>query len=318
MEIIYIAGLLSNISFILLTIAPTVFVFSVTLLGTAIEKSQQEEKSARENDKENLKKEIDDIEKSLKQVRRDGNTVTLDSKLEVLRKKQGKSEENINEIKIKYSRINLNNSVIYPCVALLLVVLSNPLIVVFQNQFLGFSLVIFSEILLVIYSTIKIYQSLILVQQISENKKESESYSKLKDTIKLALEEYDQGKKEEVSVIFIDKAFPLNTTTSTELEIEFKLKLQKGHILNNVYVWFFVADGFDLLNPKEFWKQDSDYDPPSIRTVRVRIGTVSEGRFWPGTLKIKTPASSGKYFLRYKVLGDGFSGSQKDLSILVG
>lgn len=320
MEILYISNLLSSLSLALLAVSPTVFIFSVTLLGTAIEQAQQEEKAARENDKANLQKEIDEIEKNIKQVRKDGDTSTLTNKLGDLKRKQTNTEEKIKEIKVKYSSIDLTNCVLYPCAAFFIVTLVNPLGVFFQTQFFPSFLLISSETLLIVYGVLKIYRSLLLVQEISANKKESEGYSRLKDNIKLALQEYDQGKKEEVSVEFVDKAFPLNTTISTELTIQFRLKLVRGNVLNNVCVWFFVANGLDLLDPKEedAWKQASDYDPPNIRTVKIIVGTLSTGPYKSSSLKVKTPPDPGKYLLRYKVYADGFSGPSKDLSILVG
>jgi hypothetical protein len=314
---------LNNIALALIAIAPTVFIFSVTLLGTAIENSEQEEKKARDNDKKNLKNEIDDIEKSINSARKNGDTKSLTNQLETLKAKQAKSEANINDIKVKYQRINLNNSVLYPCVALLLVFLANVLIVIFKNQPLFVKLLlILSDILLVLYGMIKIYRSLELVQKISANTKESEKYSKLKDIIRLALDEHDeqiqQANSEEVSLKFIDKAFPLNTTPNTDLEIKFHVKLERGNIIDNVDAWFFIADGFELLNPTKFWKQNSNYDLPNVRTVKIPIGKLNKDLVSPGTLKLKTPTNPGKYILRYKVYGDGFAGSQNDLSILVG
>jgi hypothetical protein len=318
MDILYTVSLLNNISFTLFVVSPTVFVFSVTLLGTAIEKSQEEEEIARENDKTNLQNEIDNIEKIIIKAKEDGNTSNLTDELENLKRRQLKSEKKIKEIKIKYETINLTNSVLYPCSALFLIVFLNFFIDFFTTQSWSIVIIIFSEILLTMYSAIKIYKSLILVQKISANKKENDHYLKIKDHIKIALQEYDQEKTEEVELIFVEKAFPLNTAPSTELEIKFKIKLKKGNVLNNVCVWFFIADGFDLIKPKEFWKQDSSYNPPNIRTVKISIGKLSKGPYTPGDLKIKTPATSGKYLIRYRVYADGFFGSQKDLSILVG
>ena len=128
------------------------------------------------------------------------------------------------------------------------------------------------------------------------------------------------NKAEEVNVEFPDKAFPLNTTPSSELNLRLRVGLSKGSVLNNVYVWFFVSDGFELISPKESaaWKQPPDYDPPNIRTVKIKIGTLSVGTYTPSNLKLKTPATTGKYLLRYKVNADGYSGSAKDLWIHIG
>lgn len=312
--------LLNSVSLTLFAIAPAIFIFRVTLLGTAIEKAQQEEKAARENDKANLQKEIDEIEKSLPKIRLDGDATALTEKLEELKGRQKNSDKKIKEIKIKYNRINLHNSVLYPCAALLLAVVVGSFVSPLSTQPLLAYILTLSQIVLVIYGILKICMGLLLVQEISANKKESETYTKIKETIKVALNEHEQGKKEEVNVEFIDKAFPLNTTLSSELNLRLRIKLTKGSVLNNVYVWFFVSDGFELLEPKESdaWKQAPDYDPPNIRTVKIKIGTLSVGPYAPGKLKLKTPANPGKYLLRYKVSADGYSSSAKDLWVHVG
>lgn len=321
MEFISLANSLGSISMALLVIAPTIFIFSVTLLGTAIDKSQQEEKAARENDKENLKKEIDEIEASLKEARQNGDAQTLTTKLEGLKEKQTKLGKKIDKIKTKYSSIDLNNGVIYPCGAFFLAYLSGYLVELFKNEkFFILLILIFSITLLILYGLIKIYKSLWLIQQISANKKESEIFSNLKQSIKLALQEHEQDKKGEVSIEFVEKAFPLNIPPLTELDINFRVKLSKGSILQNANIWFFVPDGFDLINPdeKSAWKQGPDYDPPNIRTVKIQLDNLSVGPYKSRTLKVRTPLNPGKYLLRYKVYADGFYGPLKDLSILVG
>jgi len=320
MEILYVPNLMSSLSLALLTVSPMVFIFSVTLLGTAIEQAQQEEKAARENDKESLQKEIVKIEQSISQAKKDGNAASLTDKLEDLKKQQIGTEEKIREIKVKYSSIDLVNCVLYPCGAFLFVVLISPLGFIFYSQSVSYFLLIISEFILVVYGVLKIYRSLTLVQQISTNKKEGESYSKIKDSIKLALQEYDQSKSEEAEIKFIDKVFPLNVTVSTELEIKFKVGLKRGRIVNDMNVWFFVPDGFELINPSEekSWKQSSDYSPPNIRTVKVSIGNISIGPFHTAVLVIKTPEAPGKYTLKYQIHGQGYEGPSQEIRLLVG
>jgi len=313
--------LIHDLSLVFLAISPTVFVFSVTLLGDAIERSQQEEKAARENDKKNIQDDITKVEKALQSAKKDGNTTTLTDELEDLKKKQTQTEKKINDIKIKYSSIDFSNTVLYPCAAFLLSLAARPLIVFFgdKNQFSSV-LVIVSQLLLISYGIIKIYKSLRLVQEISANKKEGEHYDRLKETFKLALFEYYQSNKEDVLVEFIDKAFPLNVATSMELAINFRVKLTKGSVLQNACVWFYVSDGLELIDPpeKDSWRQRSDYTPPNIRTVKISLGTLSIGPWTPRILKLKTPATAGKYLLRYAVRADGYFGSMKDLTLLVG
>lgn len=195
-----------------------------------------------------------------------------------------------------------------------------PLGILFYDLYvLSAYLILVSQILLVFYGIRKIYLSLLLIQEINANAKESEHYDSMRETFKLALAEYDQSKKAEVSIKFIDKSFPLNVNVSTELTISFRVKLEKGSVLNNVYVWFFIPDGFELIYPSEgeSWRQAADYDRPNIRTVKIGIGTLSIGPYISGALKIKTPATADKYTIRYKIYGDGYTGSAQDVILFI-
>lgn len=320
MSIAQISSLLETIATVLLTTAPTVFIFSVTLLGNAIEKSEQEENAARENDKAFIQKKISElVEPSVEKAKKDGNTSALTDQLSELKKQQIDADKKIKAIKKKYSRIDLKNTVLYPCASFILLITAGLLARSLHEKFLLVDSLVLIQLLALIYGGYKIYGSLRLVQEISANKKESEHYDRLRETFTLALNEHEQAKKSEVSLTFIDKAFPLNVAASAELSMGFRVSLKKGSSVKNLSVWFFIPDEFELILPPEdkSWRQASDYSLPNIRTVKVEIGTLNSGVYQSGTLKIKTPASTGKYLLRYNVHGDDYTGLPKDLTLLV-
>lgn len=314
--------LINNISLNLLVISPTIFVLGVTLLGSAVEKSKQEEKAARESESSIIKKEIEEVEKSLIKAKKDGDTTEVYYKLSVLKKREKDTNSKIQEIKNKYKAIDLLNTVIYPCVAFLLVLILNQYDVFLYktNLMTPLYIVFLSQILLLVYGLFKIYYSLRLIEEISISKKESEYYDRAIECIKSALTQYDQDKKEELSIEFIEKSFPLNVTCSTELEIKFKIGFKKGTVLNDVSVWFYIPDGFDLIKPPESdsWRQSSKSTVPNIRTVKIFLGKISIGTLTPGSLKIKTPEVAGKYSLIYSIKGDGYNGSNNELKLFVG
>ncbi len=158
-----------------------------------------------------------------------------------------------------------------------------------------------------------------LVQLISTNKKDEEIFSHLKESYKVAIREIEQDKKEETTIEFVNKAFPLNIGGSTDLEVEFVARLIKGSALKQTAVWFYVPDGFELIDPKEIssWRQNSNFNLPNIRTVPVKIGTLSIDSGVTAVLKIKTPQTPGKYSIRYELHAEGYLGHAKDLLILV-
>ncbi|HDZ54474.1 hypothetical protein LCGC14_0103120 [marine sediment metagenome] len=314
------SNLIVNLDLVFLAISPMVFVFSVTLLGDAIGHAQQEEKAARDNDKITIQKDITEVETALEETKRKGYiTDKLDENLTRLQSRRQQTEKKIRDIKIKYSAIDLRNTVVYPCFSFLLSILIDPLRNLSGNFDISYYLIFFSQTLLFLYGFIKIYKSLQLVQQTTTKKKSGEYFRHIKTAFKDALEEYYQSTKEEVSVEFKDIAFPLNIAPSTELNIFLRTELIKGSLLRNASVWFYVADGLELIDPPETssWRQSADYNPPNIRTVKVDLGDLSIGQYIPRTLKLKMPTIPGKYLLRYVVKGDGYSGPSKDLTLLV-
>lgn len=303
-----------------MAISPMVFIFSVTLLGDAIERSRQEENTARENEKINIQNDIKNTEGALKKAKKDGNMTELTNQLDILKKRQGETEKKIGEIKIKYNRIDFKNTVFLPYIAFLTSLVLEPITFFLWTRHATVSMVVFVlQIFLLAYGINKIYHSLGLVQNISKNKKESDHYDRLKEAFRLALFEDRQNTKEEASLEFTNISFPLNVAPQMELSIPFRVKLTKGSIIKNTSIWFHVADGIDLIDPPESksWKQGPDYSPPNIRTVKIDLGDLNIGPFIPRTLKIKTPSISGKYLLRYAIRGEGYDGPRKDFYILV-
>jgi hypothetical protein len=155
------------------------------------------------------------------------------------------------------------------------------------------------------------------VQEISSNKRESDTYSKLKNSVKIALQEYDQDKKEETKVEFVEKIFPLNVASSSEIEIKFRVTLIKGKLLQNSNAWFYIPDGVEMIDPPEkvSWRQPSDYIFPNIRTVKIPLGNISIGPAIPRILKIRAPSNTGKFILRYTVRAEGYLGKQEEVTL---
>ena len=310
---------LSSLSCVLLGVSPAIFVFTVTLLGTAIDNAKNEENAARENAKADVQKEIDELEIALDKARKDGDTTELNTKMNELKSKKLGAEAEIISIKKKYSRINLFNTVLIPCISFILVIMLSAFIFFLDNIY--FRVIIFTvQFLLLCFGIFKLYISLSLVQIISANKKEGDYLLRLKESIKAALEEHRQNNKEEAVVEFVDKSFPLNVVALMELAIKFRVKLIKGATLKNSFVWFYIPDGFELINPSEAesWRQPMDSSFPNMRTVQIALNTLNIGPATPGTLKIKTPQSLGKYIIKYRVRAEGYSSAVKELTIFVG
>lgn len=314
-----------SLSQTIIVVPPAVFIFTVTFLGTAVEKIRKEEKDTTEKEDASTKKEISKLEAKIKKAKRDGKTDDLLDNLDKLKKHKKETDEKIKKIKNKYSSISLVNVCIYPFSCLLIAAFlaqvgAEKLAEMPGSQLLNTLNIAFLLAILALYifSFGKLYSALCLVQEMSSNKKENETFDRLKDTIKTALLEDRESSKSEVDIKF-DKSFPLNVNTLTDFTIDFKISLQKGTVLNNVAVWFFVPDGLELIEPdeKSSWRQGADYNPPNIRTVKVFVGNMSVGPYNRQEMKIKTTATVGKYRIKYKIYGDGYVSIDKYLELAV-
>ena len=319
---IFIFEFINNLSGIVSVIPVAIFIFTATLLGTAIEKSRYEENHAIEKDQEDTKNDIKEMEKQLGGAKKDGKLDKIFDNQTLLKliTHQKETDKKIKKIKNKYNSIDLTNSCIYPffCFVGAMCEAQLGLFMAKTNYSLAiFFLILFTSILFLVAGFVKIYKSLILVQDISVSRKENESYDRLRETIKQALLEDKNSSLSDVSIKFVDKSFPLNLNPQTELAIKFRAQLTKGSYLNNVSIWFFVPDGFELIIPeeKESWRQSPDYDPPNIRTVKISIGDLSVGPVTPGTLKLRVPLEIGNYKLKYKVYANGYVGKENFIEL---
>lgn len=319
MDLILVA--LGQIAYSAMAVPTAIYVFGVTLLGTAIERAQQEESNAKSNELKMVADEIAGLERNLKEVKVNGNTNEVANQIRHLQKNQNKNRKKIGKIKSKYSRIDVSNTVVLPSLAFIVSGLLGQLenLVDASKYFwLPYTLLLIQAALL-IFGFIKIYLSLSLIQEIISTKKESESADRLKKAVKEGLAEYYQGLANRASIKFVDKKFPLSTAPSTELEMPFRVRLEQGSVLSDFAVWFFIPEGFELITPpeKESWRQTTDYDLGNIRTIKVTIPRLSIGPSFTKTIVLKTPPNHGTYSIRYKCYAEGFQGPSETIKILV-
>ena len=88
-----------------------------------------------------------------------------------------------------------------------------------------------------------------------------------------ALSAHDQENQETVNVTFPKQTFPAKIAPGSEIKLSFRVHVLTGKAVHACETWFFIPDGFDLVQPKEFFKQADDFVVPNIRTVRIDLGT---------------------------------------------
>lgn len=302
----------------LLVIPPAIFIFTVTLLGSAVEKLQKEEQDAIEKDKAKTKDEILKIEEQIREAKNNGHTKNID--LKSLQKHEKETNKKIKRIKNKYSSINLINAGVYPFVSFVFVLAGSQIGIKYNDTFSEINVYLFLIIvILILFGLYKLFNALSLVQEMNSDKKENENFDRLKEVIKIALSEDRENSKFEVKMKFEDKNFPMTINVSTELEIKFLVSLAKGLYAQNVFAWFFIPDGFDLIKPseKESWRQGPAYDPPNVRTVKLNIGNLNTGQSIRNSIKFKTPILTGTYRINYKLYGNGYSGANNYIELKV-
>lgn len=311
--------IVNTISFTLLGVIVPVFIFAVTLLGSAITKAQQEESKAKGQEKKDFDLKITDLENKIKAAKETGDSSGLETQLKEILANRKKFDRQLKAIRRKYSLIGLKGSILFPASFFILSILSNEITTVYSSPAIIAPISWLLSLSFLSAGIFRLLQSLSLVQEISVSSEELQM-KKMAEAFSVALEVHDEKKQEELVITFKDINFPYKGNPEEELTIHFRVSLKKGRMVDNVAVWFYVPDEFVLISPPErdSWRQAQDFVVPNIRTVKVAIGRVSIGPYTSGKLKIKCPQTEGDYFLMYKIFGDGYVSERSDAKIIVG
>ncbi len=308
----------TTIAITILGIIVPIFVFATTLLGSASKRVRAEEDKAKDQDKKDFDKDITELQTKIDEAKKSGPTIELNKRMKELINNREKFDKQLRQIQTKYDSIKFKGIVIYPGFFMLLAIISSIGAKIYFNY--NLSLAIFYWILYLILLIIgikKLCISLLTIQEVAVSSDELRIKEQADCFIK-ALKQHDESKAEKLEINFVNVTFPYKCAVTTEIVLNFRARLIQGKIVNNVAVWFFVPDGFDIIEPNYFWRQGQDFTrAPNIRTVKVRIGDLSIGPYTPATFKIKTPSDSGKYTLMYSLKGDGYNGQIEDAIIEV-
>lgn len=310
----------SNIAITLIGMIIPFFTFAVSLLGNAIKKKENEERDTKKQLHRNLDIQIVDIENKVKVAKETGDSKELEKQLEKLIENRGKADNQIKKVQQKYSLLNFQQSVVFPGSFLFCSVLLNEIaksqdyeIAKSQDYVIGFILWILA-IFGIIIAIYRICKSLSFIEEISISSEEIQT-KKMIRVYRTALAEHEQEKEPELS-IRLGNDSPLHCNINEELEIDFKIFLQKGKILKNSKVRFFIPDEFEIIDPSRYWKQELDFVIPEIRTIEIKMGDISKGTTSVRKkIKIKTPTQEGSYLLLYELCADGYKKNREELEI---
>ncbi len=106
--------IINTLSFTLFAIIFPVFIFTVTLLGSAIHQTKLEESKAKEQQKIDYELKINDMENKIKEAKKTGDTSELETELSTILENKKEFENQIKKINKKYSLIQFKEAVIFP------------------------------------------------------------------------------------------------------------------------------------------------------------------------------------------------------------
>jgi hypothetical protein len=176
---------------------------------------------------------------------------------------------------------------------------------------------VFSAIAIIL-GILKLSRSLILAQEISRTSDELQM-KRMTESFKAAMVAVNKESEVALSITFKNISGSQTYKQSTELSINFSLKITNGKIAHNVEIWFFTPDEFGLVLPseKDAWRQGKDFVPPHIRTIRKELDTVRFGTSTPSSVTVKTPALSGNYLILYRIYSDEYKSKREQIELIV-
>lgn len=129
-----VAGLVSNITFVLLGIIVPIFVFTVTLIGNAARLAKEQQSSTEQKNKEEFDNEVKELNKKLKEIGPE-DLAKLKEQINNLEIKKRYTEDKIKKIEIKYASLGLTNSVIIPGTYLIISLILNKWLISFNENY---------------------------------------------------------------------------------------------------------------------------------------------------------------------------------------
>jgi ABC-type transport system involved in cytochrome bd biosynthesis fused ATPase/permease subunit len=294
----------------------TVFTIAAAFLSEAIQESRKKEDETQKKKANDFELKVADLQNKVSELKSSGDSTRVEEKLKEIKQARKKFDKEIKRIHAKYSSIQFGPSIALPGAAFLVAFVCSELYKSGQFSLVPATIIWFAALLFLAFGTYRILRSLSLIQEISlavDSQK-----TRMKQAFQEALAAHDQQKEEHISISFPKHKFPLLVAPSTEVKLNFRVSVDRGKSVHNCEAWFFVPDGFELINPpKEVFRQPDDFVVPNIRTVRVQLGTATKGTFSAGTFTFRTPTVEGTYYVLCRAKSDESSTERSSLEFTV-
>ena len=311
------SSLLDSIAFLsfgLLAVLIPVFVFAVSLLGRAIEKSA-EEKEQKEND---LNRKVQEANQKIKEIsakiKDTGKTDELEKEIKERKLAISKYERELRRIRNIPKYLTVKGCIISPGWRFLTAFIISSFakqfpIIQFNGFVTSYFLLNILSLAFFLWGFFIIYQCLNVIQEISLTTDQAQ-YKRMVEALETALRKHEQSKEPELELNFV-KPLPLVFKKMSENDIRWELRLKTGLVAYDIEIAFILPKSFSVKNAT---CGDSTAYPGYIEYF-AKKEDVKKGLIRIGNFTIVAPADIGKFKCKYVVFCRGFAGSVKEFEI---
>jgi hypothetical protein len=321
MDDIYYATLLVSITFLSLVVP--VFVFSVSLLGQALESAQSEREEAERKNQCELERKIEELKGSLDKAKRTSDMTDI-SKLTTKINKLKKAKKNaLRKIERTSRALTVRGAVLVPGACFVAAVGScagaralrtlaafsssvtwGLVLWLFGLGFLGIGLFLFRR-------------TLGVVQLVAVGSEET-AHRRMIAAFKQAQKEVDEERLPKLKFQWKEEQ-PFVLSAGETRNLSFAVTLVNGYSAENVQVWFFASPQVEFPNTSS-WPQESGKGAISgLTTTIVKFKeTVMQDTYYSRSIEIQAPQEEGSFELLVQTECIGFRDTRQKFAIRVG
>ena len=301
-----------------LAILVTIFVFSSSLLGRAIERAAQDQKKLREEQEQSYNERIKEAQVELKKAEKTGDPQKAQKALRDLVKEKEEFEKKSKAIEKGYSVFTTRRGVAHPGLLLFLSLILSAVAWGFSGgswQWLTFYL--WGAALLAMgWGGYRLYFSLKKIEEVAITSEEA-ALKREAEAFELALTEYEEKRKPKLALIFRDEQPPFYIKSGEELIIKFGLALTQGDIAKKPAVYFLAPPGFDFPGRKTRLQSQDRKTVGGYITTEFEYEDRRKGKSITKRISIKAPSDTGRFSLWYRLICEGFDSGYKEFEVVV-
>ncbi len=320
MDVIY--QLTFFLALAVLAILVTIFVFAVSLLGRALERASKEKEKTLEAQKEATEKEIAGIQKQISKLLKKEHIKKelgeLEKKLRQLRKQGEEFEKKISKIGKAPELLTVRGGVIPPArILAIALILCGVALVLYESQIVIANLLWVLGLAAIFYSVWCIYQSLKVIESVAITSEEAALVREVQ-ALKTAFREYDEEKKPELILVWKKQQPPFHTKADSTKKLLFGLYLTRGDVADDADVMLYAPPGFSFPDRSSITQEADHPIAPEFVSACVYYGApIIRGGTVAQEVNIKAPTAVGKFEAYYRVSCRGFCGEYKKFEIVV-